>query len=541
MLCGAASWGRGAGAMDPLAPDEPPARSASLLQQLRNRNIALRARLEALHQARLEAAERLGSLTRRQLHEIKQLARAPPEIIRRTLAAAWLILHAAKFRGKPAEAVRFDDVRDWPRCQRMLGEERFVGRIMDLDPVDLAAAPQVLQHVATNYFGLGEPAEALALRKTSQGSLCSRASTRSSFSRSRRSESKYSQPLELAAVTRASEPCGALLQWMQSLLNEVEQRSSIEAELDPAADLEALEIVEVSPVPPTPLKPPLSARLLLEPLTEKPKSPLPTPARSPPCSGRRQGVLLKPLPAPQPAAAKAVEVELHVTGQLAPLRQRLSRLRLSFGRKKAILPEAEEAEALLRPIAEILQQHRGRLKLRLVGHCEHGEDPGLDLARSQAVAAWLTEEAAVPKGLLRVEARALGDGCAGRCVVAIPVQELVPLYGPISAELAAARAPVGIYFEARSAAIAIEAHPILKEMAHWLQREKSAAVIEGHGDHFEPAEITQQRANEVLKALVGFGVDPKQLRTVACGPVYWLSRRQAALNRRVELHLDCEF
>lgn len=521
--------------MDPLAP-EPPARSASLLQQLQDRNIALRARLEALQQARLEAAERLGSLTRRQLHEIKQLARAPPEIIRRTLAAAWLILHAAKFRGKPAEAVRFDDVRDWPRCQRMLGEERFVGRIMDLDPADLTAAPQVLQHVATNYFGLGEPAEALAPRKTSQGSLGSRASTRSSSSRIRRSESKYSQPLELAAVTRASEPCGALLQWMQSLLHEVEQRSSID-ELDPAA-LEVLEIVEIPLVPPTPLKLPLFARLLLEPLTEKPKSPLPTPARSPPCSGRRQGVL-KPLPA-QPAA-KAVEVELHVTGQLTPLRQRLSRLRLSFGRKKAILREAEEAEALLRPMAEILQQHRGRLKLRLVGHCEHGEDPGLDLARSQAVVAWLTEEAAVPKGLLRAEARALGDGCAGRCVVAIPVQELVPLYGPISAELAAARAPVGIYFEARSAAIAIEAHPILKEMAHWLQREKSAAVIEGHGDHFEPAEITQQRANEVFKALVGFGADPKQLRTVACGPVYWLSRRQAALNRRVELHIDCEF
>merc|ERR1719440_440623 len=77
--------------------------------------------LQRLAVARNAAMERVGDITKRQLSEIRQLSRNPPDAIRRVLAAAWLLLHCDSF---PRDAaVRFDEVKDFPRCQRMLNDQ----------------------------------------------------------------------------------------------------------------------------------------------------------------------------------------------------------------------------------------------------------------------------------------------------------------------------------------------------------------------------------------------------------------------------------
>jgi hypothetical protein len=67
--------------------------------------------LDGLAVCRQEAAEQVGSITKRQLSEIKQMTRSPPDSIRRTMMAAWLLLHGKRFQGKPT--VSFDETKAW--------------------------------------------------------------------------------------------------------------------------------------------------------------------------------------------------------------------------------------------------------------------------------------------------------------------------------------------------------------------------------------------------------------------------------------------
>ena len=53
----------------------------------------------------------VGGLSKRQLAEIRQLLRSPPEAVKRILAACWLLLHCQRFKDKPISAVRFDEVQ----------------------------------------------------------------------------------------------------------------------------------------------------------------------------------------------------------------------------------------------------------------------------------------------------------------------------------------------------------------------------------------------------------------------------------------------
>ncbi|CAE8587237.1 unnamed protein product, partial [Polarella glacialis] len=104
--------------------------------------------LEALAAARCLATEQVGQLAKRQLSEIRQMMRSPPDAVKRTLAAAWLLLNCERFRSsKAASAIRFDETADWPRCQRMLADEGFVNVVLSFDPRRLDDAPFVPLHV----------------------------------------------------------------------------------------------------------------------------------------------------------------------------------------------------------------------------------------------------------------------------------------------------------------------------------------------------------------------------------------------------------
>lgn len=231
------------------------------------------------------------------------------------------------------------------------------------------------------------------------------------------------------------------------------------------------------------------------------------------------------------------KVELDITGSLSSVRQKLARLRVPFCRNRADVSESDRAQAeALAGIKAALTEHRGRLKLRLVGHCEHNERRGTDVERSTAVAQWLQATAGFPAGWLRIEGKAATqDG--GRYVVPSPVQELVPLRGPISPEVAAFSAPVGLYFEANETRPTREAGPILAEMARWLASEAKSACIEGHADPAEAPDLALERANAVQKALVRLGVEGRRLRLQGRGSLCLLSKHSAP-NRRVEIHLD---
>lgn len=233
----------------------------------------------------------------------------------------------------------------------------------------------------------------------------------------------------------------------------------------------------------------------------------------------------------------ACKVELHVTGGLASISEQLARSSITFGRGKSEMPESDGRHAAsLAKVASLLSEYRGRLKVLLQGHREADERPGVDVERVQAVCRRLVQGAGVCAGLLRAEGRGAG---AGRCVMLAPICELVPLYGPISAEAASASAQVGLYFDDRQAEVISETDVIVAEMARWLRHEGVAATVEGHTDKAEPEELALERAHVIRRALVRRGVAPRQLRCAARGCAHPLSAVSAAPNRRAEIHLHC--
>jgi len=174
----------------------------------------------------------------------------------------------------------------------------------------------------------------------------------------------------------------------------------------------------------------------------------------------------------------------------------------------------------------------------LEGFREPDEREGIDVERSWHVTRRLVDgESSTPAAFVR----SVGRGASletGRCVVPVPIRELMPLYGPISADVAFSNARVGIYFQDGQTDLTIESKVILTEMARWLQRDKKLVRVEGHTHATEAMDLAIQRASAVKKALVGQGVLPELLRVEGCGSRYPLSRTQVTrvANQRVELH-----
>merc|ERR1719362_2490250 len=123
-----------------------------LAVELTSRVQSLQSELAAMASARLAACEQVGHLTKQQLAEIKQMARNPPLVVRRLLVLLWLILHCDRCQDRAA--VKINENKDWPRCQRMLADDGFVSRILNFDPDSLGAVPKVLEHVEANFATL---------------------------------------------------------------------------------------------------------------------------------------------------------------------------------------------------------------------------------------------------------------------------------------------------------------------------------------------------------------------------------------------------
>mmetsp|Transcript_16132 Transcript_16132/g.51768 ORF Transcript_16132/g.51768 Transcript_16132/m.51768 type:complete len:661 (-) Transcript_16132:78-2060(-) len=615
------------GGCSPL-PSRASARGRESVEALAAKVGRLRQALAELEQGRLEAAEAVGRLTRAQVSEVKQLARNPPESIRRTLSAAWILLHNKRFSGRTT--VRFDEVKQWPLLQRMLADEDFVKGVLSLEPAHLAELPHVTTYVASTYLGINASGD-----QERSSSILSTASARSTRL-CRRSDGNVhlpKVPLDVAAVARASEPCGRLLEWIIRLVRESAEYRQLSTELTQAEvelsksealfeklDLKAAVVMDAAeamssartrpfqethlllgprrgPTIPPFLKPlsiplplasadvsalgaeVLSGRQLLgrvaEPrlqsarkalgatlpalLTSSPSSSPSSKAKSgeAPVTTAHKSVVLEPVAQKPVLVAKAqataaamgppkpplAKVELHVTASLASLHQQLNRLRIPFRHKNSEIDEADSSQTqILSSLVRLLKEHRGRLKLRLVGCHEFGELPYVAFARAQAVAVALAEAMAddlaitghglLPRGWLRAE----GGEDLGRCVLPLPLMELVPLYGPISREVASYSAPVGVYFDLRDVTLAREARAIVEEMAAYLKAEGTSCCIEGHADRAEPADFAERRAQAVAAEFIKLGVNAQKIQKLAHDAMCPLSRH-AAPNRRVEVYL----
>eukprot|EP00930_Biecheleria_cincta_P044981 TRINITY_DN30998_c0_g1_i1.p1 TRINITY_DN30998_c0_g1~~TRINITY_DN30998_c0_g1_i1.p1 ORF type:complete len:591 (+),score=137.75 TRINITY_DN30998_c0_g1_i1:63-1835(+) len=500
--------------------------------------------LEILCRACTQAAEEVGRLTKKQLAEIRQMLRSPPEAVKRTLAATWLLINSCRFKGKPVSAVRFDETADWPRCQRMLADDGFTSSILSFDPTCLEEAPAVPLHVASQYLGLlGEPktkaTESNAMPRGRPSAILRRAPT-----------AAVKPPLEVSSVTRASEPCGSLLRWVQELVMEHVERTRIQAALQAyvaeAQDAEAKEAAAEADV----AEAEAALQLLraglaeqeaaLEKLNQE-KAAAEQAARDLKVleSLMSQQPAPEPKRKPQPAPEKQFEkIEVDMSGTLAVVEQSLARSVVPFERGSSAVLDGDARQALVLPkIAEILKEHRGRLKVELEGHCQEGEPEGTDLERSLAVYQWLVQVAGCAPGLLRLKpcGSSAGLGC---CSVPVPIQELVVRSGPLPPEQEQLGSKHrGLFFAEASADLQPETIAVLEVMAKSILEDDCTVRIEGHAASNEDEAIAGQRATKTRDALRNLGVNRSKLRPQSCKSFHPLSRSHMAFNRRVELHV----
>jgi len=212
----------------------------------------------------------INGLTKAQVAEVRQLARSPPEHVRRALTAIWLVLHCDRFQGK--SAIQLNESRDWLLCRKSWLSEDVVALIQAFDSSSLDQTPQLLLQVARSYFGFCDPVgtshdSSVELRKSaSEGSMRSSLPRRLSslassgilqktsstlqaglhldgslstlrkigLSTSVRSRPLPKQPLDVQEVQHASEPCGALLKWLRSLVLNRARRVSLMQDLTSA-------------------------------------------------------------------------------------------------------------------------------------------------------------------------------------------------------------------------------------------------------------------------------------------------------------------
>eukprot|EP00930_Biecheleria_cincta_P044952 TRINITY_DN30972_c0_g1_i1.p1 TRINITY_DN30972_c0_g1~~TRINITY_DN30972_c0_g1_i1.p1 ORF type:complete len:416 (-),score=60.85 TRINITY_DN30972_c0_g1_i1:71-1318(-) len=231
-LCGGLSdgyWNETAGVQMPAKLD---AQAFATVEQLEQRQDALRAELADLDRAREAAVRALDSLAGSPMAEIRRLSRDPPQIVRHTLLALWLLLHCETFAGR---AVRAGDLQ-WPQVQRMLAEEGFVSKVKEVTVNKLDSVPNVCEFLQHNFFtSVSQTAPAAAGSQTARERRF-RASSRSSADaatpRSARGAGSQFAQLDARSVTRASQPCGVLVEWMLSIVRAQQGRSKLSKELE---------------------------------------------------------------------------------------------------------------------------------------------------------------------------------------------------------------------------------------------------------------------------------------------------------------------
>jgi len=247
----------------------------------------------------------------------------------------------------------------------------------------------------------------------------------------------------------------------------------------------------------------------------------------------------KPKPKPKPAPEKQVEeVEVDMSGTLAAVETSLARSVVPFDRGSSDVLDGDARQALVLPkIADILRQHRGKLKIQLEGHSQDGEPDAIDLERSLAVYQWLVQVAGCAPGLLRLKpcGSSAGLGC---CSVPVPIQEIIVKSGPLPSEQEQLGSKHrGLFFAEASADILPETFAVLSVMAKSILEDDCTVRIEGHAASNEDEAIAGQRATKTKDALRKLGVNGSKLRPQSCKAFHPLSRSQMAFNRRVELHI----
>merc|ERR1712232_693389 len=141
--------------------------------------------------------------------------RSPPEPVRRTLAAAWVLLNCDRFEGR--SEIRFDETRDWYRCQRMIAGGGFIARVLEFSPERLDRVPHVTTYLLTHFFGhLDEFTQSVLSASTS---VAADAAPSFSVALPRTFATEAQRPLlNVESVSRASLPCGALYNWMAAVI-----------------------------------------------------------------------------------------------------------------------------------------------------------------------------------------------------------------------------------------------------------------------------------------------------------------------------------
>lgn len=213
-------------------PTEHEAQALTTAEQLEQRRATLRAELADLERAREAAVRALDSLAGPPLAEIRRLARNPPQLVRHTLLALWLVLHCEAFAGK---VVRAGDLQ-WPHVQRMLAEDSFVSKVKEVTVSKLDSVPNVCEYLQSNFFtSLPQTTPAAAGSLTARERLV-RASPRSATAlaaapdSARGTGSQFAQ-LDARSVGRASQPCGVLVEWMLAIFGAQQRRSKLSKEL----------------------------------------------------------------------------------------------------------------------------------------------------------------------------------------------------------------------------------------------------------------------------------------------------------------------
>lgn len=225
---------------------------------------------------------------------------------------------------------------------------------------------------------------------------------------------------------------------------------------------------------------------------------------------------------------------------MAHIEHEVAQLRIHFAKGAAGVCTGDPEQALMLPrLADLIKKQKSS-KFLLEGHCESGENEGIDYDRCVAVFEWLVEAALCPPGAMRMKARKSACG-EGRCVVPVLIDELVVRSGPICPEMEAAaiQTKPGLFFAASSKELTSESRAILGKAASWLNIEDDTCVrVEGHTAANEKACLAAQRAQAVRDELIGLGIAVNRLRTSACQNRHPSSRLHAELNQRVELHVD---
>merc|ERR1712232_537762 len=137
----------------------------------------------------------------------------------------------------------------------------------------------------------------------------------------------------------------------------------------------------------------------------------------------------------------------------------------------------------------------------------HDEREGVDVERANAAFQLMVEKLGAPPSQLRKVGRGSSSGF-GRCVVSLPIQEVVAEQGPVPNDLTPGARP-GLFFDNSDVRFTDCTSAILGEMARWLRTEEDNVRLEGHCDMTEDASIGQRRATAVKDALVAKGVDSK--------------------------------